>query len=264
MNSVGHSANKPQKHITSAGNDIFKMLLSLKAAAGIKKLQQFLISGEKITNENYSAWKNNILAEVISEKNIPARFPKSPLWILSDELFQQIDLLGTHESLLLARLPEIPPADLNQAPVGLEIIAPLGDPSNLGALARSAWSLGVKKIILTEDAAHPFHPKALKASSGALLQMQIERTKSFPEISFPPGSFPWALDLNGENLHRWKAPQHLRLLIGEEGPGLNRLSPESKKNIKRLTVPMKNLESLNAMVAASLAIYEWAKQNSAD
>ena len=45
----------------------------------------------------------------------------------------------------------------------------LRDPGNLGALARSAAAANVKAMLLSEGCVQPFHPRALRASAGALV-----------------------------------------------------------------------------------------------
>jgi tRNA G18 (ribose-2'-O)-methylase SpoU len=48
--------------------------------------------------------------------------------------------------------------------------------------------------------------------------------------------------------------------VGEEGPGL-KLSPEQKKKMNFVSIPTQRIESLNATISATLAIWEWRKNN---
>lgn len=134
-------------------------------------------------------------------------------------------------------------------PQGLEIICPLGDPSNLGALARSAVAFGASRLILTEESCNPFHPKAIKASAGSILKIPL--FKVGPLADFVTGNDEvFALDMKGENVGQFKWPKNLRLVLGEEGPGFSGL-----KGLKKLSVPSRGVESLNATVAASIALF---------
>jgi TrmH family RNA methyltransferase len=65
----------------------------------------------------------------------------------------------------------------------------------------------------------------------------------------------WALDSTGNSLQVTKLPKDLRILVGEEGPGLGNL-----RNVQRVRVPIQNVESLNATVAASLLMWEYRRQ----
>ena len=64
-----------------------------------------------------------------------------------------------------------------------------------------------------------------------------------------------ALDMHGKNLGTFTWPRNARLLIGEEGQGV----PASKA-FEFLSIPMaREVESLNATVAASIALYSYSK-----
>jgi tRNA G18 (ribose-2'-O)-methylase SpoU len=135
---------------------------------------------------------------------------------------------------------------------GLELLCPFGDPQNLGALVRTAYAFGVSRVVLLKEAAHPLLPKAIKASSGAILKIPLFFGPSIHQIQAPAV----ALDLNGTPLNGKIWPQSLRLLLGEEGPGI----PADFRG-ERLTLPMKNpMESLNAAVAAGIVIYTLSQE----
>ena len=66
-----------------------------------------------------------------------------------------------------------------------------------------------------------------------------------------------ALDLTGQNMNDFKWNKNIRLLIGEEGPGID-LTIEQKKKMQFILIPMSSdIESLNATVSASIAMWEW-------
>lgn len=236
--------------IESAQNSIFKKYQSLTTSKGIKKEKLFLLSGSKLVQEFLKNAKLEIECEIISPDLKPLLSQKKPV-LFSQKLFQELDVLGTHFNLLAIHLPEMPTADLTKAPSGLELICPLGDPSNMGALARSALAFGVKKMILTEESSNPFLPKAIKSSSGALLQLELAKTTS---LSHLPENII-ALDAAGTSLHEFSWPKNCRLLVGEEGPGL-----QGKKFARTLKIPTNNVESLNAVVAASIALHNYRQK----
>ncbi len=258
------------KLITSATNENYKRLKELSQASGIRKQGVFLVMGSDILRENLALLLPRLVAEVRTEK-LPPLAPERPQWILSPDLFSEVDTQGTKYNLFLCEDIELPQIDLQSKPEGLELIVPLGDPTNLGALARSALAFGVTRLILTTEAVHPFHPKAIKASAGAILQIPLAKTGALRELgqnktgahvdSQSETDF-WALDLAGENLMTTQLPQHMRLLVGEEGPGLAALKGSIKK-ISKLCIPTSaKVESLNATVAVSLALYEYQRQHS--
>ena len=114
-------------------------------------------------------------------------------------------------------------------------------------------------MILTKESTHPFLPHSIKASAGAALKAKFT-VSPLPLSEIPMVGDNYALELHGESLEKVKWPKNLRLWVGEEGPGLG-LALEQKKKMKFVTIPTGPIESLNAMVSTSLALWEWKKQN---
>jgi TrmH family RNA methyltransferase len=252
--------------ITSSSNELFKTWKSLDSAKGIRKAGEFFLMGEKLIQEfaqnKALQEKFPVRAELITEDLRPLNFAKADLQLkkskstfkLAKGLFNEIDFIGTHFNLLLLELPEIAVFEKSSKPQGLELICPLGDPGNLGAVIRSALAFNTSKVILTEEAAFPFAPKVVKASAGAVLQMPFCRggkLTSFAETD------TYALDMVGSDINSFKWPKDLRLLVGEEGSGLKDL-----KGLMKLKINTGSVESLNATVATSIALYSFRNYTS--
>ncbi|MBX3033534.1 MAG: TrmH family RNA methyltransferase [Bdellovibrionaceae bacterium] len=236
--------------IQSADNANFKRWKTLSSSRGLRKNGEFILMGEKLVREflrDPGAW--NIKAELVPAGRGAVSSAKA--YEVSSALFKELDVLGTDFNLLVLQAPSWPAADLSVPARGLELVCPLGDPSNLGAVVRSARAFGVKRIILTEEAAHPLHPKSVKASAGAVLGMDF--SLSGPLKDYVAKGPSYALDMRGESVAGFAWPANLRLLLGEEGPGV----PATLKSLPRLSVPTSEVESLNATVAASIALYAW-------
>jgi TrmH family RNA methyltransferase len=144
----------------------------------------------------------------------------------------------------------------------------LQDPGNLGTLLRTALAAGVQQVWLG-DGADPLQPKVLRASSGAVLALPVERLEAAAlrrrlEAARPaglqvvaavvPGAagavLPyWELD--------WRRPTVL--LLGNEGAGLD---PElARLADRRVTIPHSAaVESLNVAAAAALLLLERSRQ----
>jgi TrmH family RNA methyltransferase len=169
---------------------------------------------------------------------------------LSKTLFEKIDTLGTQSPILVLKKNVIEPWDFGKTPPGLHLLVPLGDPTNLGALARSAEAFGITDLILLQEAASPFLPKALKASAGSLTRLKLWKG---PSIHALPPSPIFTLDLTGQILNQVQWPERVLLLLGEEGAGV----PEHPA-WKKISIPTLKVESLNATVAASIALYDYS------
>ncbi|XGC82221.1 TrmH family RNA methyltransferase [Bdellovibrio bacteriovorus] len=244
--------------ISSKTNDHFRRWMDLSSARGIKKHNEFILMGDKLIAEFLENPSFKVKGEIVHEelKSLTMTAPslrgqRIPVFKLPKALFNEIDVVGTHYNLLVLEPKEIAPLT-ETAAKGLEVVSPLGDPSNLGALARSALAFGASKMILTEESCNPFHPKAIKASAGALLKLPLFKVGKFAD--FVAGNEEvFALDMKGENVATFKWPKNVRLAIGEEGPGFSGL-----KGLKRLSVATQGVESLNATVAASIALFSYA------
>lgn len=233
--------------IQSSSNDKYKFLLSLTTAKGLKKEGLFLLSGRHLVEEFLvSPFKNLLQAEVISSKSYPLS-KADMVYQLSPELFNEVDVLGTGYSILVLKQPEIETYKSTK-PEGLEIVLPLGDPSNLGAILRSCEAFAVNKVILSSEASHPFLPKAVKASSGSVYRLPLYRGPNLKNFSFDLVG----LEKEGKDISTYKWPKNIRLVVGEEGPGLNGVELEEK-----IKIPIAGVESLNATVAASIALYSY-------
>lgn len=246
-------SGKFHRLIESAQNPQFKIWNDLHDGRGIRKHGLFILAGRKLVPEALSRFGKHFMQLIepihveFDELDAPENVDR---FRLPKKLFEMLDISGTHYPLLVGSAPALPEADLSSPPRGLELIVALGDPNNLGALMRSAAAFGAKKLILMPDAANPWHPKALRAGANAQFTLTLERGPSWDGLAAARGPIV-ALDGAGKDMAAYKWPRDLRIVLGEEGPGL----PADLK-IERLAIPTTgDVESLNATVAASVALY---------
>jgi 16S rRNA (guanine527-N7)-methyltransferase len=157
--------------------------------------------------------------------------------------------------LLLIGLPEMPPwTPADGFPAGVSVIIPFQDPENVGAAIRSAAAFGAAQAILLAESAHPFHPKALRASGGAALSLPLRPGPSLQAL--PPELPILALSAEGVDIRETTFPEAFGLLAGLEGPGL----PEAWRR-HAVRIPIRpEVESLNAAAAVAVALYEWKRR----
>jgi RNA methyltransferase, TrmH family len=234
--------------ISSAQNPKFQIWKSLLSSKGIKNESLFILSGKKIIYEFIKDSTFEISCELMTSDMNPLQNTR-PIFQLGSNLFNELDVIGTHFNLLVLQVPERKKSNPLEAPKGIEVIAPLGDPKNLGSLIRSCLAFGVSKIHLTKESSNPFLPQCMKSSSGSVLRAPFYFSE---ELNSWDSSEVWALDAQGVPLDKVKKTINARILIGEEGPGLGDL-----KQVKKVSIPIQNIESLNATVAASILLYSW-------
>jgi RNA methyltransferase, TrmH family len=135
----------------------------------------------------------------------------------------------------------------------------VGDPGNVGTVLRSAAAFGASCVALGAESADPFSPKAVRASMGAIF--------SVPVAHATPADLPGitiALDAGAEHTLSAVAadllPQaEISLLIGAEREGLPAEVLAACDHVARIPIAT---ESLNAAIAASVALYELSKLSS--
>ncbi len=249
-----------EKTINSPQNSNFKRWKSLLDSDGVKRHHQCLIAGEKIIRGLIQHHPTTI-REIITPPGYTSTFSDWPqttrTYQLPNALFGMLDIFGTHHPLLISDVPDIEIADLTRAPKGMEVLCPMGDPGNLGAMIRSCVALGIHKIIILQEAAHPFHPKVIRSSSGSVFAQSMTKGGSLADLQ-SPNRARWitALDLKGEKLTDWKWSPNVRLLIGEEGVGIPQYAFS-----QRLRIPQGNATiPLNAAVAGGIALYSYRQQ----
>ncbi|MEE8485895.1 MAG: RNA methyltransferase [Acidimicrobiia bacterium] len=132
------------------------------------------------------------------------------------------------------------------------IITDVSDPGNVGTMIRSAAAFGWD-VCVTGTTADPWSPKVIRAGAGAHFGLHLSTSRDPVAEARKVGlEVVAAVVSGGDAPERRQAP--IALLIGSEAHGLTReLIAETDR---RLTLPMPgNAESLNAAVAASIAMY---------
>jgi 23S rRNA (guanosine2251-2'-O)-methyltransferase len=141
------------------------------------------------------------------------------------------------------------------------------DPRNLGAVVRSAAAFGAHGVVVPERRAAGMTASAWKTSAGAAARLPVARAVNLSrqlKAYADAGLVIAGLAADGDtSLVRFdRADEGLVLVIGSEGKGLSRLVREHCDLL--VGIPMTHSsESLNAGVAAGVALYEIARRRDA-
>ena len=158
--------------------------------------------------------------------------------------------------LAVLRLPSPGPLSSHASDrLGL-ILDRLADPGNAGTILRTAVAAGVDYVIAAPDTTDLFAPKVVRAGMGAHFRLPVYSGVSWEQIDAELPDVPLiATTVEGcDSIYRFKWPDRSVLIVGSEAHGL---SPDARRRASRqVHIPMRQgVESLNASVAASLAIY---------
>jgi RNA methyltransferase, TrmH family len=133
----------------------------------------------------------------------------------------------------------------------------LSDPGNVGAILRAAYAFGASGVALGPDCADPFSPKAVRASMGAIFNVPLARVD---EVAALPGERIALVAHAGEPLRGLEVSAPLTLLVGAEREGL---PEEVLAGCARVAhIPIAG-DSLNAAMAATVALYEMTRVSAA-
>lgn len=137
------------------------------------------------------------------------------------------------------------------------------DPSNLGAVMRSAWLLGAQAILIPQDRAVGLTAATAKVASGGAEHVPVESVSNLPrELQEWKDAGFWIFGLAEKGKAKaWdmKLPSKIVWVLGSESSGLRITVERACDELVQLPqVP--GGSSYNAAVAASMALYESARQ----
>ncbi len=134
------------------------------------------------------------------------------------------------------------------------------DPHNLGAVIRTAEAAGAAAVVVPNRRAAPVSPTVMRISAGAAAHLPVCRVVNLGRaLAAARDRGFWAIGLDHEADRMLDCPKNpaakVALVLGGEAEGLHRLVREGCDEIARLPMAGR-VESLNASVAASIAIYK--------
>lgn len=137
------------------------------------------------------------------------------------------------------------------------------DPQNFGAILRSAVAFGAEAVIYPEHHSAPLTTATFRASAGAVEHASLLCASSLTsslEALVGLGFSIVGLDANGSKaLSEVPLTGRTVLVVGAEGKGLRKGVKAKLTTLAKLPMPGP-IASLNASVAAALALYEARRQ----
>jgi tRNA G18 (ribose-2'-O)-methylase SpoU len=185
------------------------------------------------------------------------------VYVCDDPSVREITGFNFHRGCLaLVRRPPPPEVDWLMEGSLLLALEGVGNPDNVGGLFRSAAAFNVDGILLSATSGDPFYRKAIRTSMGAVLRLPFVRLQDWPAclerfqargfklVALTPSPDAVPIAQFGREL---EADARLILLVGAEGPGLDRATMERAD--VRVRIPIDTaVDSLNVAVAASIVM----------
>lgn len=254
--------------ITSTSNIQVKNVIQLLKRAKHRKEQDvFVAEGIKMFQE--APWEKLVkvyASETFYQQNREILEKKGkPVELVSDSVFKSMSDTQTPQGILcvVQQFHYDFCSLLEKEQSLLLLLENLQDPGNLGTILRTAEAAGVNGILLTEHSVDIYNPKTIRSTMGSIYRVPVLYV---PDFQGPVSELKkknvqiYAAHLRGKRYYdEFSYQNSCAFLIGNEGNGLSEETAELADIY--LKIPMAGkVESLNAAVAASVLMYEAARQ----
>lgn len=166
----------------------------------------------------------------------------------------------------LVGVAAVPDDDLRRIPAELVVVLDRpASPGNIGTVLRSADAFGATGVIVTGHAADVYDPRTVRASTGSLFAVPAVRVATHREVLAWAGSALRVVgtDETGDvDLAAHDLTPPTLLVVGNESTGLSTAWREACHRTVHIPIGG-TASSLNAATAASIALYEAARQRRA-
>lgn len=187
-----------------------------------------------------------LLANEIFDSAVATETPQGVAALVKPRSFSVEDVLRPYQPLVL-------------------VLSGIQDPGNLGTMLRSAEAFGASGVLLGEGTVSQFNSKAVRASAGSVFRVPTVAVKveqALPRLREAGLRLVATSSHGGTPVDQTNLAAPLAVFIGNEGSGLSRELVSQMDETVVVPHPGQ-VESLNAAVAASILLYEAARQRRA-
>ena len=275
------SAQHRLRRIEGRHNPLVKQLRQAFSRAELTEGGDCAIEGLRILEEairsglRFSAVFFRESAQDRAERLLPQIGAQVETLLLPDKLFDSLVPSESPQGVAaLVRLKEFSLDDVvERLHVGpIVVLAGLQDPGNLGTILRSSEAFGSAGVVLGEGTVSPFNSKVVRASAGSVFRLPVihgargpgkSATARLEEVSEKLRAHAVRLiatsSHKGTPLDQADLKSAAAIFFGNEGAGLPREVMARMDEV--IAIPhTQQVESLNAGVAASIVLYEAARQ----
>ena len=203
-----------------------------------------------------------------SARELLARCPEIPVYTADEDVL--CNLTGYHLTrgvLCAMRRPKLPAmAEVCREARRIVILENVQNPTNVGAIFRSAAALGMDAVLLTPGCSNPLYRRSARVSMGTVFQIPWAYTGDWPETGLAQlkglGFRTAALALSDHSVSiddpKLMSEERLALLLGSEGDGLTGQTIAACDYTVK--IPMYHgVDSLNVAAASAVAFWQLRK-----
>ena len=203
---------------------------------------------------------------------IVERCPELPVFTAEFEVLSKMTGYNLTRGMLCAMYRPAPKTieEVAQGARRLAILENVVNPTNVGAIFRSAAALNIDAVILTPDCSNPLYRRAIRVSMGTVFQIPwafVDKELSWPEESVKKlkslGFRTAALALSDDSVSiddpKLMSEEKLALILGTEGDGLAKATIADCDYTVR--IPMSHgVDSLNVAAASAVAFWQLGRK----
>lgn len=188
---------------------------------------------------------------------------EAPVYVAEPDVLEQVTGFHVHRGALaaFARKPLPTPAELLAAARRVVVVENLNNPTNLGAVFRSAAALGMDAVLLDPRCCDPLYRRSVRVSMGEVFAVPHARLAGWPgslagvrEAGFRLLALTPDADALPVDALAPAPGDRLALLLGAEGPGLSAAAIAEADEAVRIPMAA-GVDSLNVAAAAAVAFY---------
>jgi TrmH family RNA methyltransferase len=228
--------------ITSPQNEQLKEVRKLAGRKWRDKLRQFVAEGEDLLDAAEAAGWTPLTRLVAEDSGLDGELVKPHLLAQVSQLGSGTRAIGVFAQRWAAEAT---------GPLCLALWG-VNDPGNVGTALRSALAFGAASVALGPGTADPYGHKAVRASMGALFSVPLARVRDVAQL---PGKRVALVAGEGLPLHALEGDEPRTYVVGAEREGLPAEVVAGCDEIAHIPI---GFESLNAAMAATIALYEAA------
>jgi TrmH family RNA methyltransferase len=272
------SAQHRLRRIEGRHNPLVKQLRQAFSRAELTEGGDCAIEGLRILEEairsglRFSAVFFRESTQDQAERLLPQIGAQVETLLLPDKLFDSLVPSESPQGVAaLVRLKEFSlDSVIERLHVGpIVVLAGLQDPGNLGTILRSSEAFGSAGVVLGEGTVSPYNSKVVRASAGSVFRLPVihgqgksaaaKLTEVSEKLSAQGVRLIATSSHKGTPLDQADLKGAAAIFFGNEGSGLPR--EMMARMDESIVIPhTAQVESLNAGVAASIVLYEAAKQ----
>ena len=240
--------------ITSKNNELIKTCIQLKNKKFSREANLCLVESIKLVKELYHKGLTKHILVTEEKSDTINIFSNVKVDLISKNVADYIcDSVTTDGIFAICNIPHYDSVSYKNCLV----LDRIQDPSNLGAIIRSACAFGFETI-LTIDSVYPYSFKAIRSSMGHVFSVNMIETNiiNLKQLKEKYSLKFYSADMNGDDISALKrdSNQNIAIIIGNEGAGVS--NELSKLADSTISIPMYNcVESLNASVSAGIIMY---------